>query len=332
MPAKAVLDRLGSHPAGLSSGYARARWHPDERQAPRLSLPRAFLAELASPLTPILAGGAAMSASIGAVTDAAIIAGVGAVSALMGGAQRVYTDRSMARLLQVSAVTARVLRDGREHTVPAADLVVGDVVLLGAGDVVPSDCRLLDARALQIDESSLTGESFPVDKSTAPVAAETIAGRSSMLYEGSTVAAGRATAVVVETGSATETGRALAALSGAAPATGVEARLAQITRTTLPIALGSAGAVVAAGLLRGRPARDSIGAAVGLAVASVPEGLPFLVTAAQLAAARRLAGCGALVRNPRTIEALGRVNVLCFDKTGTLTMGRLKLAGVGTVE
>jgi calcium-translocating P-type ATPase len=328
MPAKAVLDRLGSHPSGLSSGDARARWHPDEHQGSRLSLPRAFIAELASPLTPILAGGAALSASIGAVTDAVIVAGVGAVSALMGGAQRVYTDRSMARLLQASAVTARVLRDDSERTIPAAGLVVGDIVLLGAGDVVPADCRLLDARALQIDESSLTGESFPVDKATAPVTAEAIAGRTSMLYEGSTVAAGRATAVVVETGSATETGRALAALSGAAPVTGVEARLAQITRTTLPIALGSAGAVVAAGLLRGRPARDSIGAAVGLAVASVPEGLPFLVTAAQLAAARRLAARGALVRNPRTIEALGRVDVLCFDKTGTLTQGRMAVSAL----
>lgn len=328
MPAKGVLDRLQSHHAGLSSGEARTRWHPDEHQAPRLSLPRAFFAELASPLTPILAGGAALSASIGAVTDAAIVAGVGALSALMGGAQRVYTDRSMARLLEASAVTARVLRDGRERTIPAVGLVVGDVILLGAGDVVPADCRLLDARALEIDESSLTGESFPVDKATEPVTAEAIAGRSSMLYEGSTVAAGRATAVVVETGSATETGRALAALSGAAPVTGVEARLAQITRTTLPIALGSAGAVVAAGLLRGRPARDSIGAAVGLAVASVPEGLPFLVTAAQLAAARRLAARGALVRNPRTIEALGRVNVLCFDKTGTLTQGRMAVSAL----
>lgn len=328
MPAKAVLNRLGSHPAGLSSSEAQARWHPDEHQAPRLSLPRAFLSELASPLTPILAGGAALSASIGAAADAAIVAGVGAVSALMGGAQRVYTERSMARLLRASAVTARVLRDGRERTVPATRLVVGDIVLLGAGDVVPADCRLLDARALQIDESSITGESLPVDKATAPVIADEIAGRSSMMYEGSTVAAGRATAVVVETGSATETGRALAALSAAAPVTGVEARLAQITRTTLPMAIGSAGAVVAAGLLRGRPARDSIGAAVGLAVASVPEGLPFLVTAAQLAAARRLAGRGALVRNPRTIEALGRVNVLCFDKTGTLTEGRMVVSAL----
>ena len=334
MPVEAVLDRLRTGPGGLGSTEAQRRWRPDERQPPEPSLPRAFLAELANPLTPILAGGAALSASIGAVTDAVIVTGVGALSALIGGVQRVWTDRSMAQLFETSAVTAHVMRDGREQAVLAARLVAGDIVLLGAGDVVPADCRLLEARALQVDESSLTGESFPVDKTTAPVPARAIADRRSMLYEGTAVAAGRATAVVVATGSATETGRSLAAASGTAPVTGVEARLAQITRTTLPLALGSAGAVVAAGLLRGRPAADSIGAAVGLAVASVPEGLPFLVSAAQLASARRLAARGALVRNPRTIEALGRVDVLCFDKTGTLTQGRMAVAAVsdGTVS
>jgi calcium-translocating P-type ATPase len=328
MPADLVLDRLHASPGGLTSKEVDGRWHPDERQPPEPSLPRAFLAELASPLTPILAGGAALSASIGAVTDAVIVTGVSALSALIGGVQRVSTERSMATLFQASAVTARVLRDDAEHTVPAARLVAGDVVLLGAGDVVPADCRLLEATALQADESSLTGESLPVDKQSEAVPAGAIADRRSMLYEGTTIAAGHARAVVATTGSATETGRTAAAQPGSAPVTGVEARLAQITGTTLPLALGSAAAVVAAGLLRGRPARDSIGAAVGLAVASVPEGLPFLVTAAQLASARRLAERGALVRNPRTIEALGRVNVLCFDKTGTLTQGRMAVSAV----
>ncbi|MBO0823105.1 MAG: HAD-IC family P-type ATPase, partial [Actinobacteria bacterium] len=311
MPTDLVLDRLKSMPGGLSSDKARARWHPDERQPQEPSLSRAFLAELANPLTPILAGGAALSASIGAVADAIIVSGVCALSSLMGAAQRVYTERSMAQLAQTSAVTACVIREGDEHSIPAAELVAGDVVTLGGGDVVPADCRLLVAESLQADESSLTGESIPVDKSTAPVTAEAIADRRCMLYEGTTIAAGRAVAVVVATGAATEMGRSHAALAEAAPITGVEARLAQITGVTLPLAVGSAGAVVAAGLLRGRPARDTIGAAVGLAVASVPEGLPFLVTAAQLASARRLAGRGALVRNPRTIEALGRVDVLC---------------------
>lgn len=328
MPAELVLSRLRSRASGLSADEVQRRWQADSVQPRELSLPRAFVAELANPLTPILGGGAALSASIGAVADAVIVSGVCALSALIGSVQRVYTERSMARLLSASAVTARVLRDGDERTIPATGLASGDVVLLGAGDVVPADCRLLDAYSLQVDESSLTGESVPVDKTTAPVIAATIADRRSMVYEGTTVAVGHARAVVVATGSATEMGRSMAALASTAPVTGVENRLAQITHTTLPLALGSAAAVVTAGRLRGHPARDTIGAAVALAVASVPEGLPFLVTGAQLASARRLARHGALVRNARTIEALGRVSVLCFDKTGTLTQGRMAVAAV----
>jgi cation-transporting P-type ATPase I len=328
MPADLVLRRLGSRPGGLETEESEARWHPDKRPLRLPSLPRAFVEELANPLTPILGGGAALSASIGAVADAVIVSAVAGLSALIGGTQRVYTDKSMTRLLEASAVTAHVRRDSRDRAVPATGLVAGDVVLLDAGDVIPADCRVLEATALQVDESSVTGESLPVDKVSGPVVADAIADRRSMLYEGTTVAAGRASAVVVATGSATQMGRSLAAVAQTAPVTGVEARLSQITGITLPLAVGSAGGLVLAGMLRGRRAADSIGAAVALAVASVPEGLPFLVTAAQLASARRLATRGALVRNPRTIEALGRVNVLCFDKTGTLTQGRMAISAV----
>ncbi|HXB49048.1 MAG TPA: cation-transporting P-type ATPase, partial [Streptosporangiaceae bacterium] len=328
MPADLVLERLGSRACGLDSEETTARWHPGKPPVRLSSLPRAFMEELANPLTPILGGGAALSASIGAVADAVIVSAVTGLSAFIGGIQRVYTDKSMTRLLKASAVTACARRDGRDQAIPATGLVVGDVIMLGAGDVIPADCRLLEGAALQVDESSLTGESVPVEKVTGPVVADAIADRRSMLYEGTTVAAGRARAVVVATGSATQMGRSLAAIAQAAPVTGVEARLSRITGITLPLAAGSAGALVMAGMLRGRPAADTIGAAVALAVASVPEGLPFLVTAAQLASARRLATRGALVRNPRTIEALGRVNVLCFDKTGTLTQGRMALSAV----
>jgi cation-transporting ATPase I len=334
MPADVVLRRLDvSTEAGLDPGEVRRRSRDEQTRSERLSIVRAFMGELANPLTPILAGGAALSAAIGAVTDATIVVGVSALSALVGAVQRVATDRAVGGLLDQSAVTARVLRAGAEHRLRADELVAGDVLLLDADDVVPADCRLVDARAMEVDESSLTGESLPVRKSVAPVIAGSVADRHCMLYEGTTVVTGHGRAVVVATGSATEVGRSLAAARGAAPVAGVEARLAKITRTTLPIALGSAAGVVAAGLVRGRPARDTLGAGVGLAVASVPEGLPFLVSAAQLAAARRLSTQGALVRNPRSIEALGRVDVLCFDKTGTLTEGRLELAAVsGGVE
>ncbi len=328
MPADLVLDRLGSSPRGLDEHEARRRAPADraggEGNAGK-SIAKAFMAELANPLTPVLAGGAAVSAAVGSPVDAALVAGIVGVSALIGSAQQVHTDRALAGLFERSATVTTVVRDGAERQIVADDLVRGDVVSLRSGDVVPADCRVLEATGAELDESSLTGESLPVPKTPAPVVAAEIAERASILYEGTTVAAGKVTAVVVATGDETEVGRGMAAARGAAPETGVEARLASLTKQALPVAVGSAAAVAGAGLLRGVPLRQSVGAAVNLAVASVPEGLPFLVNAAQLAAARRLAEHGALVRNPRTIEALGRVDVLCFDKTGTLTEGKLSV-------
>ncbi|MFV0126840.1 HAD-IC family P-type ATPase [Streptomyces sp. HMX112] len=336
MPTDRALERLRTGPDGLSAEEATARagtGGADGGTGPaRLTLPAAFIEELANPLTPVLAGGAALATAVGSRTDAALVAAITGTSALVGGFQRVRTERALAELFARSAVGARVRRGGRERLVTAGELVAGDIVLLRPEDVVPADCRLLETEGLEVDESSLTGESLAVGKDPAPVVATHLTGRRSMVYEGTTVSAGRAVAVVVATGSGTEVGRSLATARQAAPETGVEARLASLTRTSLPIALGSAGAVTAAGLLHGRPLADNLASAVNLAVASVPEGLPFLVNAAQLAAARRLADVGALVRNPRTIEALGRADVLCFDKTGTLTEGRLQLAAVSDGE
>ncbi|WP_138442381.1 HAD-IC family P-type ATPase [Sinomonas susongensis] len=328
MPPEAVLSSLSSTKEGLSSDEARRRrqGRAQQEQLAHLGYPGAVAEELNNPLTPILGAGAALSAAIGAVIDAGLVAGVTLLSAVIGGFQRVRTDKALEELLAQSALTARALRDGREAEIGAEQLVPGDIVLAGGGEVVPADCRILDASGLQVDESSLTGEPFPVHKSPAPVVAEAVAERSSMLYEGTTVAAGRCLAVVVATGSSTEAGRGMAATRAGSATGGVEARLARITDVTLPITLAAAAAVVAAGLLRGRPFRETAGSGVSLAVAAVPEGLPFLVSAAQLASARRLSARGTLVRNPRTIEALGRVDVLGFDKTGTLTEGRIALA------
>ncbi|MFI2352759.1 HAD-IC family P-type ATPase [Streptomyces sp. NPDC019443] len=329
MPAERVLERLQTRPEGLSAQEAAERQSDAHAGGPaKLSLPHAFIEELSNPLTPILAAGAALAAAVGSRTDAALVAAITAASALVGGFQRVRTERALAELFARSAIGARVRRAGQERLVAAGELVAGDLVILGPEDVVPADCRLLEAEGLEVDESPLTGESLAVSKDPAPVVASHITGRRSMLYEGTTVSAGRAVAVVVATGSATEAGRSLATARQAAPETGVEARLSSLTRYSIPVALGSAAAVALSGLLHGRPLSDNLASAVNLAVASVPEGLPFLVNAAQLAAARRLADAGALVRNPRTIEALGRADVLCFDKTGTLTEGTLRLAEV----
>ncbi|MET8178702.1 cation-transporting P-type ATPase [Streptomyces sp. NPDC005336] len=330
MPVPRVLERLGTRPDGLTPEEAAARSGegPSRGEPARTSLPAAFIEELANPLTPVLAAGAALAAAVGSRTDAALVAAITATSALVGGFQRVRTERALSELFARSAIGARVRRGGTERLVTAGDLVPGDIIVLRPEDVVPADCRLLEADGLEVDESSLTGESLPVRKDPAPVVAAHITQRCSMLFEGTTVSAGRALAVVVATGPSTEVGRSLATARQAAPVTGVEARLTKLTRASLPIAIGSAAAVSGAGLLHGLPLTENLASAVNLAVASVPEGLPFLVNAAQLAAARRLADLSALVRNPRTIEALGRADVLCFDKTGTLTEGNLQLAAV----
>lgn len=327
MPVEAVLRELDTGPEGLSAAEADRRRIP-ATAGRRSSLLRETGAELANPFTPVLAAGAAGSAAVGSLVDAVLVAGVMGLSALAGGVQRRAAARTLSDLARHVRVPARVLRDGTERDTDARDLVPGDMVVLSAGQVVPADCRITAAEGLEADESALTGESLPVAKNAAPGFAREVAERGSMLYESTSIAAGTARAVVVAVGEDTEAGRAMAAAGERVRRSGVADRLAEITRATAPIALGAAAAVTLAGLVRGRPLRQSLGEGVNLAVASVPEGLPLLVSAAQLGATRRLSAHGVHVRDPRTIEALGRVEVLCFDKTGTLTAGEIRLARV----
>ncbi|HEY8374224.1 MAG TPA: HAD-IC family P-type ATPase [Pseudonocardiaceae bacterium] len=327
LPASLVLDRLDSSPQGLSDEEAERRVGSSEETEPEPDLVRTSLEELANPLTPALAAGAGASASIGAVADAVMISGVMAVNALLGGAQRLGAQRALRRLVKSTSLPVRLRRSGRPMSGTTDRLVPGDVVELRSGDVVPADCRVLEADGLEVDESSLTGESHLVTKTAEPVVAAAVADRRSMLYQGTAVAAGRALAVVTAVGADTEMQRS-SATEERPPSSGVEERLRSLTRTTLPLSVGAGALLMLVDLLRGRPVGQALGRAVSLAVAAVPEGLPFVATVAELAAARRLSRRGALVRNASTIEALGRANVLCFDKTGTLTEGRIFLRQV----
>lgn len=323
-----VLARLDTSADGLDAEDVDRRRAPDEHDETP-SLPRAVAGELANPLTPVLAGAAAVSGAVGSLTDAAVVGSVMAFNGLLGGAQRFRVERAVRALDDRNQQHVEVRRGGTVEPVAPDDIVPGDVVHLDAGDAVPADARILGAEALEVDESSVTGESVPVVKGPAPSDAVTVADRASMLWAGTAIAAGSVDAVVVATGSATEAGRAGIegenADAGASERSGVEARLRDLTRLTLPVSFIGGAAVMAAGLLRRVPLRETVQTGVNLGVAAVPEGLPILATMAQLASARRLASAGALVRNPRAIEALGRVDVLCADKTGTLTEGRLAL-------
>ncbi|HEY7136515.1 MAG TPA: HAD-IC family P-type ATPase [Acidimicrobiia bacterium] len=323
-----VTTRLGTRPEGLAGDAIEGRRSSDGRsEGP--SLVRLLTQELANPLTLVLGAGGAISAIAGSLNDALLMTGVLALNGLVGATQRWRTEQAIGHLGDaVSRRLVRVRRDGTEHSVPPEELVDGDVVVLQAGDAVPVDCRLLTTSRLETDESALTGESLPVKKDAAPVdAATAVAERSSMAYAGTAVAAGRADAVVVATGDRTEARKGSGG-GARAPTSGVEHRLETLTRRSVPIVLAAGGVLTGSSLLRGVPAREAVSTGVSLAAAAVPEGLPFLATVAQSGAARRLSRRGVLVRNPRVLEALGRVDVLCFDKTGTLTEGKLQLHSV----
>ncbi|OAH12722.1 cation-translocating P-type ATPase [Streptomyces jeddahensis] len=333
MTVRQVMVRLGTSSRGLDHAEAarRRQLEGTERPADAVTLIARVAEELANPLTPILAIGGGISAALGSVVDAVLIGGVLGVDALVGGAQRVGADRAAGRLLEATSARARLRRAGRPGVIdtPADQLVRGDVIELLAGDAVPADCRVVHATGLEVDESSLTGESQPVVKTAAPTAARAVADRTSMLYQGTTVAAGSALAVVVATGAATEAGSAAeAAPAAGAPESGVERRLNALGRWFLPLSIASGVVLFLSDISRMRPLGAALGNAVSLCVAAVPEALPFVATVAELAAARRLSGRNTLVRSAPTIEALGRTDVLCFDKTGTLTEGRISLRQV----
>ncbi len=329
LTAKGVMRRLGTSELGLSTSQIAERKPPDSKKKGRvLELFESVTDELFNPLAPLLAAGAGLSAVAGSPADALMGGAVVVLNACGGGVQKYRTEHRIRDLSTLVRRQATVHRAGHLQQIDSAELVPGDIVVLTSGEMVPADCRILHSEAVEVDTSALTGESLPVERSAGPCFQSALADRSSMLYAGTTIAAGRATAVVVAAGQDTESARGASVVGRITPPSGVEQRLLSLINLTAPVALGAGLGLVGAGLLRGRRVEHLVPAGVSLAVASVPEGLPLLATAAQLAAARRLSARGALVRNPRCIEALGRVNVLGIDKTGTLTEGHLELVGV----
>jgi H+-transporting ATPase len=348
MEARDVLTRLHVPDARITPGHSRRRrgftvvaasWRLGAGLAQSgWRLVGAVRAELADPLTPILATGAAASAVLGSPIDAILVGSVMSGNALLSATQRLRAERRLRRLLQVQQTVARRLTgdpwSGRSphDTVPADDLRVGDVIEVRTGDVVPADARILLADGVEIDESALTGESLPVSKDADPHPGALLAERSCMLYEGTAVLTGTAIAVVTAIGAATQAGRA-AALSPAPPRdVGLQAQLGELTSRVLPVTAISGGLVTLTALLRRGGLRQAVSSGVSIAVAAVPEGLPLVATLAQQAAARRLTRRGVLVRSPRAVEVLGRVDLVCFDKTGTLSENKLRVAATKPQE
>ncbi|WP_410671577.1 HAD-IC family P-type ATPase [Amycolatopsis sp. cmx-4-68] len=280
------------------------------------------VAELNDPLTPVLALGAVASAVVGSPVDALLVAAAMGLNAFVGGAQQFRGRRALAKLQEGERQRAR--RAGG-RLVDARVLRPGDRIELRVGDVVPADARLLTANDFEVDESALTGESLPVAKQLDPVPGAPMAERSCLVFAGTTVVSGEGTAVVVAVGAETVAGRAVELATRTAAAAGIQARLQDLTRRALPLTMLGGALVTGLSAIRGRPLRRALAGGVAIAVAAVPEGLPLVATVAQRAAARRLSARGLLVRAPRALEALGRLDVVCFDKTGTLTENRLRV-------
>ncbi|ORA27840.1 HAD-IC family P-type ATPase [Mycobacterium aquaticum] len=285
--------------------------------------------ELSDPLTPVLAVGAAASAVLGSPVDAVLVGSVLGGNAVLAAAQRVRAERLLRRLITgQDPVARRMSADGRVHNVGSTELRPGDVIVVGPGEVVPADARLTDAVDVEVDESALTGESLPVAKHVHETPAAPLAERACMLHATTTVVAGSATAIVIAVGADTQAHRAVHGIRTRAPDVGLQSQLRTLTNKAWPFSLFGGALVSGLGLLRRTGLREAVSSGVAVGVAAVPEGLPLVATLAQQASARRLTRCGVLVRAPRSVEALGRVDVVCFDKTGTLSENRLRVVQV----
>jgi len=292
------------------------------------------LRQFADPLVGLLIGAALVSALIGERLEAAAIAAIVLLNGLLGFVQEARAEGAMLALRDVREWRAIVIRGGRAREIGVEQLVPGDLIVLNEGERVPADARLVTAAGLAVDESSLTGESVPVDKAIERVSEETpLAERFPMVYAGSALTRGRGRAIVTATGPATELGQ-IAGLTERAkpPPTPLQRRVGALTRLMVGFGIIVTVALGGAMLARGSSLEDAFLVGVSVAVAAVPEGLAATVTIALALGAREMAARGAIVRRLNAVETLGSTTVIASDKTGTLTENQLRLARTATVS
>lgn len=325
-----ALERLGSARDGLTPHDARARldrFGPNRlarsKQVSALSI---LLSQFASLVVGLLVAAAVIALFLGDLLEASAIGAVLAINTVMGFVVELRARRAMDALLAYEVPTAKVVRDGRVESIASDGLVPGDVIELEEGDRVPADARLLTSAELRTNEAPLTGESLPVNKAAGSMQEvdTPLAERQSMVYAGTSVYVGRASAVVVGTGALTEIGRigTLVAQVGESR-TPLEGRLDELGKRLVWLTLGVAAVVTALGMIQGAPFGRMLETGIALAIAAVPEGLPAVATIALAVGLRRMARRQAMVRRLAAVEALGGTTVVCTDKTGTLTAGQM---------
>lgn len=339
-----VFADIGSSANGLTSAEAQTRLEKNGKnklaEAKKPSVIKKFFAELADPMIIILLIAAAVSGVTAALqnesfTDVFIILAVVLINAVLGVVQENKAEKAIEALQKITAATSKVLRDGRPVTVKSEDLVVGDVVLLEAGDAVPADCRLIEAASLKAEESALTGESVPVTKCAEKLCADgekdvPLGDRKNMVYMGSSVSYGRGVAVVTAVGMDTEMGKIAGALAAAKDEdTPLQKKLNQLSKILSVLVLGVCVVVFAVDILRIVPnvtfdaLLKTFMVAVSLAVAAVPEGLAAVVTIVLSMGVTKMSKRNAVIRKLTAVETLGCTQIICSDKTGTLTQNKM---------
>ena len=330
-----VYQALRTSPEGLSDAEAAERLAQNGRNELRQKPPKTLLqmlkAQLTDPMVLILVGAAAFSALLREWTEASVIFAIVIVNAIIGIAQEKKAQASLDALRKMSAPTARVLRQGEESIVPASELVVGDVVLLSDGDMVPADLRLMDSANLKVQEAALTGESLPAEKEAETVLPEdcSLGDRANMAYASAIVTYGRATGVVAATGMHTEVGHIAGLLEEQDDMdTPMKQKLNAVGKTLTIVGLIVCLLIFAIGALYRRPLAPQFLVAISLAISIIPEGLPATATIVMALGVQRMAKKNALVRKLPAVETLGSATVICCDKTGTLTLNKMTVTHI----
>jgi P-type Ca2+ transporter type 2C len=326
-----VLSELKTTLIGLTNPETNnrlAQYGPNELQeqkkAPAWML---FLRQFTDFMILILAAAAILSGILGDTTDMVIILIIIILNAIVGFVQEFRAEKALEALKKMSVTQAQVLRDGHTALLPATDLVPGDIVVMEAGNVVPADVRLLETASFRVDESSLTGESVPVDKRPDVLkgADVPLGDQFNMAFKGALVTNGRAKGVVTATGMQTELGKIAGMLQVKEAATPLQIRMDTFGKRLSYIILLICFLLFITGVLRGENPFAILLLSVSLAVAAIPEALPALITVALAQGAARLARKNALVRKLPAVETLGSVTFICTDKTGTLTENRMRV-------
>lgn len=324
-----VLERVESRESGLTDEQVRRSrekcgWN-ELAEGKKKSILQIFFEQYKDFLVLILIASAVISGMLGDVESAAVIVIVITINAILGTVQTVKAEQSLQSLKKLSGPEAKVLRDGVAVQLPARELVVGDVILLEAGDMIPADGRLIENASLKVDESALTGESLAVEKSMDTILEEAPLGdRTNMLFSGSFVTYGRGRAVVTNVGMQTEVGKIAGLLkSTSEKQTPLQANLDDFGKKLSILILIFCGILFAISVFRGEKISSAFMFAVALAVAAIPEALSSIVTIVLSFGTQKMAKEHAIIRKLQAVEGLGSVSVICSDKTGTLTQNKM---------